>query len=263
MKKLVLLTLLIGSVVFSNAQITFETQYQHSGTITKLANSGYKFYVMDVGLSQCRIYNTNHSLWKTINLSIPANNYLYDIKYVSENLFTTDNSLCLAYVYYSYNAANDYYTFTTKVIKENGTELLSIPGAQYVYAYNLEGVGTKMLAYVYDYSLVYYTVFTRVYDLPGEVLSTTRNGISPAFELENPFPNPAHEFTNVPYQLPEGQSEGNITISDINGKVMDVFTIDRSFSSLHLDTHDYPKGVYFYRLSAGSYTSQTQKIVVQ
>jgi hypothetical protein len=248
---------------FLNAQITFETQYEHSGTYTKLAISGYKFYVMDVGQSQCRIYNTNHSLWKTINLSVPANNYLYDIKYVSENLFTTDNSLCLSYVYYYYDAVNDYYTFTAKVVKENGTELLSIPGAEYLYVHSLEGIGTKMVAYVYDYSLLYYTIKSRIYDLPGELLSAAGSEIDPTIQLQNPYPNPAGDFTNVPYQLPEGQFEGTLTITDINGKIKDIFRIDRNFPSLHLDTSEYPKGLYLYQVSSGNYTSGTQKLVVQ
>lgn len=263
MKRIILLTIFFASLGISSAQITFETQYEHSGAYSNLAISGYKFYTMDVGLSQCHLYNTDHSPWKTINLSVPANHYLYDIKYVSENLFTTDNTLCLSYVYYYYDAVNDYYTFTAKVVKEDGTDLLTVPGAQYLYAYYLEGVGTKMLAYVYDYSLLYYTVKTRVYDLPGELYSAADENVVPQFNLGNAFPNPAGEFTNVPYQLPEGQFEGTLTITDMNGKIKDVFSIDRNFQSLHINTRTYNKGVYLYQVSAGGVTSETQKLVVQ
>jgi hypothetical protein len=130
MKPLVLIMAIMAQSVFLAGQITLESTYNHSGTFTNLAQSGYKFYVMDVVANQCRIYNVNHTIWKTINLPVPTDNYLYDIRYISENLFTTDNSLCLAYIYYSYNTTNQYYTYTTKVIRENGTELLSIPGCQ-------------------------------------------------------------------------------------------------------------------------------------
>jgi hypothetical protein len=122
---------------------------------------------MDVGANQCRIYNTDHTLWKTINLAVPAGNYLYDIKFVSENLFTLDNSLCLAYVYYYYNELNQYYTFQARVIKETGEELISIPGCQYLYLHKLEEPGSKLLAYSYNYSVSPYTIQTHAFSLPG------------------------------------------------------------------------------------------------
>jgi hypothetical protein len=262
MKKSILLTLFLFLMGFSNAQITFETEYGHSGIYTKLALSGYKFYLMDVALSQCRIYNTDHSLWKTIELPVPKYNYLNDIKFVSENLFTTDNKVCLAYIYYFYDEVTMVYTYTAKVVKEDGTELLEIPGANYLTAVSLEENGTKLLAYVYDYALSYYPQ-TRVYSLPGDLLSASdEEGIS-SFGLNNPFPNPAGEFTNVPYELPEGQFEGILTISDLNGRVVDTFRIDNSFSSLHLSTANYNKGAYLYYITAGNYKSGTKKLVVQ
>lgn len=169
MKKILITSVLTlwFSMIFS--QIVLESTYPHSGTYTKLANSGYKFFVMDVGANQCRIYN-NHTLWKTINLSVPSNHYLYDIKFVTENLFTTDNSLCLVYIYYNYNSAGQYYTYTAKVIKENGTELLTIPGCQYFYVQTIPDGGAKMVAYSYNYSVSPVTIQTHVSDLPGHLL---------------------------------------------------------------------------------------------
>ena len=161
--------ILSGTQILS--QIVHESTYNFSGTYTRLANSGDKFFIMDVGTNQCRIYNTDHSLWKTIDLPVPANNYLYDIRYVSENLFTLDNSLCLAYVYYHYDELNQYYTFHAKVIKENSSELISIPGCQHFNIHNLTETGTKMLAYAYDYSLFPYTIQTHAFNLPGHLIT--------------------------------------------------------------------------------------------
>ncbi len=157
-------------VVSGYGQITHEQTYDHSGTYTRLTNSGVKFFVMDVGLNQCRIYNPDHSLWKTINLDMPPDHYLYDIKYVSENLFATDNSLCLAYTYYNYNVAGQYYTFAARIIKEDGTELINIPGCQYLFVHNLEEEGSRLLAYSFDYSVFPYTVQTHAYNLPGSIV---------------------------------------------------------------------------------------------
>ncbi len=65
MKKMFIAVLMLLSTL-TYAQISFEAEYSHSGAFTNLSNSGYKFYVMDVLAEQCRIYNTNHSVWKTI-----------------------------------------------------------------------------------------------------------------------------------------------------------------------------------------------------
>ena len=248
---------------FSFAQINLETSYDYSATYTNLANSGYKIYVMDVGNNQCRIYNTDHSLWKTINLNIPANNYLYDIKYVSEGLFTNDNTLSLAYIYYYYDDVNQYYTYTAKVITESGTELLTIPGCQYLYAINIPDEGTKMVTYSYDYSIVFYTVETNFYDLPGELVSGTEGLMTQELGIKNAFPNPATDFSIIPYELPDGTAEGEIQILDMQGKIVQTFKVDNQFDHLRISTGQFPRGTYLYRLVAGNFSSKANKLLVK
>jgi hypothetical protein len=249
-------------VSFSYAQITFEADYEHSGTYVKLASSGNKFYIMDVGLSQCRVYNTDHSLWKTINLDIPDNNYLYDIRYVSENLFTSDNSLSLCYIYYYYDNVAQYYTYTLKIINENGTNLLTISGVQYAYVCNIDDDGTKLVAYVYDYSVIPYTITTVIYDLPGELLSSAP-GQALQSTIENAFPNPATSFSVVPYNLPDGATNGEIQILDMQGKTMQTYNVDNQFDHLRISTGQLPRGTYLYRLVAGNFSSKANKLIVK
>ncbi len=79
MKKLFLIISSLFVSLLINAQVTLENTYNTSATITRLENSGYKYYAMDVAASQCRLYNMNHSIYKTINLSVPGGQYLYDI----------------------------------------------------------------------------------------------------------------------------------------------------------------------------------------
>lgn len=263
MKKLILIQLFIGAMLIANAQINPESTYNFSGTYTKLANSGYKFFVMDVGTSQCRIYNTNHSLWKTINLSVPAGNYLYDIKYISENLFTTDNSLCLAYIYYSYNSTGQYYTYNARIIKENGTELLSVPGCQYLYVHNLEGVGTKMVAYCYDYSLSPYTVQTKVYNLPGQLVYVPGEAepSDPASAMA--FPNPANRLATISYNLPAGVQNAELLLCDPAGRILKTWNVNGPSGNLTVNTTGFPGGIYFYSLRQGTYNSGNHKLIIQ
>lgn len=247
-----------------HGQIIPENTYSHSGTYTNLTNSGYKFYVMDVGTNQCRIYNTNHTLWKTINLSVPANNYLYDIKFVSENLFTTDNTLCLAYIYYNYNTTGQYYTYTARIIRENGTELLNIPGCQYLYTHKLINLGTKMVAYSYNYSTYpNYTVQTLVYSLPGQLPGNDDGGIEPDDLKQFARPNPAENFTTIPFSLPKGVTVGELVITDAKGQSIRRFQVNNAFESVRIETSQLPRGTYFYYVTAGDYRSETFMLGIQ
>jgi hypothetical protein len=243
-------------------QIYLEHTYNHSGTFTHLKNSGNKFFIMDVGSNQCRIYNVNHSLWKTINLSVPFDNYLYDIRFVSENLFTLDNSLCLAYVYYKYDAVNQYYTFTAKVIRENGTVLLTIPGCQYLYVTSLADGETKLVTYSYDYSVTPGTIQTTVYNLPGELLSSQGTPELPSFHQRSAFPNPSKGYTNIPYAFPEGEETGEIIITDLQGRIVESYQVDKTFDHLIIDTGQFPRGMYLYFLKSGNYNSPAEKLQI-
>jgi hypothetical protein len=73
--------------------VTLEKKYDYSTAFVKLETQGYKYYLMDMPNAQCRIYNLGHSLYKTINCSVPNNCYLADIKYISEKVFDSDAGL--------------------------------------------------------------------------------------------------------------------------------------------------------------------------
>ncbi len=271
MKKVLLSTFVLLSIIV-NGQITLEKTYDASGTFIKLPYSGDKFYIMDVVNNQCRIYNTDHTLWKTISLPVPANNYLYDVRFVSENMFTATNELCLAYVYYLYNATGDYYTFTAKIIKENGTVLLTIPGCQYLSAFTTSNSGAKLLTYSYDYSIALYTITTRVYNLPG-IITSIEEPLMPGGEVKMlpAFPNPASSHIKIPYSLPEGIESGILRISDLNGRVVSTRQINNSVDHVTVQLHEFPSGVYIYIIEPGNSVTgnatlskpQTGKIVVQ
>jgi hypothetical protein len=247
MKKPILLLSFLVLMTISNAQITLEQTYPASATLTELGVSGYKYYLMDVTNNQCRLYNTDHSLWKTIALTIPAGMYLYNIQYVSDTLFNKDNKVELAYTYYSYDTTLYYYTYYTRVIDEDGIELLAIPGCSYVDIVNASTNGTKMLAYVYDYSIILYTLNTLVYSLPGHL---PPGGISTAREdyLKNAYPNPASSAVMIPYQLPQGINDAQILLMNVSGQILKSYRVDHTFQELIIPIRELPKGVYLYQL---------------
>jgi len=249
MKKPILLLAFLLMMTISNAQITLEHNYPASATLTDLGLSGYKYYLVDVANNQCLIYNTDHSLWKTIALTIPDSMYLYNIQYVTDTLFNKDSKVELAYTYYSYDTALFYYTYNTRVIDEDGIELLAIPGCNFIDVIASGSGATKMLAYVYDYSLILYTVNTLVYSLPG---SLPPGGIRTEGEgfLRNAYPNPAGSMVSIPYQLPDGINSAQILLINGSGQVLRSYKVDRTFHDLIIPTGDLPKGVILYQLKS-------------
>lgn len=243
------------------AQIISEATYNYSGLYTYLPSVGNKFYIMDVPQSQCRIYNLDHSLWKTINLWVPANNWLYDIKFVSEGLFTTDNSLCLAYIYYNYNENGQYYTYTARVVRENGTQLLNIPGCQYLLLQTMANGSTKLLAYVYDYSVWPTTVQTKVYSLPG-TLVTYQPDNQPLVSAMQAFPNPASHSITLPWMLPENVNKAYLYIQNVSGRTLQSIALNGSSGQLQLDVSGWPGGQYIYYVQSADYRTASVRFVL-
>ena len=264
MKRFGIICVVYMMVFFGTAsgQISLEQSYNYSGTYVRLKDSGDKFYIMDVPARQCRIYHVDHSLWKVVNLNVPTNNFLYDIKFVSEGLFTSDDRLALAYVYYSYNTSTQVYSYNAKVVTESGQELLSIPGGLYLSLHDLGEQGVKLVAYSYNFSVFPETVQTHIYRLPGQD-ATKVNSQDMAGYSANAFPNPAHAYTSIPYKLPEGVNEGEIKLTDIIGQIIRSYLVDKNFDHLRVVTSDLSAGVYVYSVMADRGIVQTGKFVVR
>lgn len=259
----ILLSLLLSVSIHSQSQITLEHTYSGvSAAYINLPVSGYKYYIMDVTNSQCRLYNNDHSLWKTINLSVPANYYLYDIQYVTENLFNTDNTIELLYVSYTYNTSLAYYTYDTRIANENGTLLLSVPGAGYSYVYPAQ-TGSKLFMWVYNYSVSPSTVNTLIYAIPGQTSSATNDSpVDEQVSLQHAFPNPATNTVTIPYSLPPNVKQAELKLYNVSGALVKSFTIDHTFETLVMQTSDLPAGMYLYRIESAGFKSGTYKLSV-
>ncbi|MEI7980244.1 MAG: T9SS type A sorting domain-containing protein [Bacteroidota bacterium] len=253
----IVLTMIMGS---ASAQISLEKAYTSSTALTELSISGYKYFLMDVVNNKCQLYNMDHSLWKTINIAVPTGMYLYDIRYVSESLFNSDSKVELAYTYYSYDTTLLYYTYYTRVINQDGAELLSIPGCAYVEVEVPGTYGTKMLAYVYDYSIINWTLNTLVYSLPGS-LPLGALPVEGSRDIKKPFPNPASSVVTIPYELPSGVNEAELRLVSGAGRVMKRFRIDGTFHELLIHTADLPKGVYMYQLKTDQGVISSGKLI--
>ena len=246
------------------AQVTLEKTYNYSSAVVKFETLGYKYYVMDVPNSQCRIYNLDHSIFKTINCSVPSNCYLADIKYLSENLFDNDSGIELIYTWYKYIPTQDayYYEYDSKIINEDGSAITTIEGARYVYVNAIGENVSKLFAYCFDYSVFPEIVWTNIYSLPGMPVFSAKLEDKPDFEL-NGFPNPAENSVKMAYSLPKNVEEGTLFLFDNNGRFIERFVVDRHTDHLLLDVSKYQSGVYNYFVESGNKKSVSKKLVIK
>ncbi|MDD2256332.1 MAG: T9SS type A sorting domain-containing protein [Bacteroidales bacterium] len=240
------------------AQFALEQTYSHSLTVTRINDNEYKYFLMDVAKSECRLYNLDHSLWKTIPISLPVDYYLYDIKFVTQTLFNSDSNIELWYSAYKWIATttDGYYQHLSKIISETGTTLATITGGTYAY---IQQAGTdvyKLNIYAYDNSFYPGSVKTYVYALPGSatILAQTYLGTL------DPYPNPAVSGINIP--LPEKIESGKLLVYTASGQLKCEQDIQQQ-EQIHLHTSEWTPGVYTYRIVGSAKTIEPKKFIVK
>ncbi len=266
MKNLKLFFILSLLAAGSNAQISIETVYPISANIIELEKSGFKYYTMDITNKQSRIYNMDHSVFKVFDLVVPEGYYLHNIQFVSEYLFNSDDLVELVYTYSMYNELETgywWYSYETRIINENGTELLKIPGAGYTDVYNAGDDGRKFLVWIYDYSVLPAITHTNVYSLPDNI-STTKSltGNSREINLGNPFPNPSSGQISVPVSGLYPTRPGILNLFDINGTLVKSLVVSGSEEILQIPPGTLMPGTYMISLNSGSEQSPVKKVVV-
>lgn len=257
----VMVSIVFALPMLTNAQLTLEKTYSGvSAGVAQTETYGSKYYVMDVSSAQCKIYNLDHSLWKTITLSVPSNYYLYDIQYVTDHLFNSDNSIELLYVCYNYNSTGQYYTYETRVVTETGAQLLALPGAGYNWITDVAGAGTKLFSYIYDYSVSPYTVTTKVYAIPGNLPSVVNENLKNVDAKA--WPNPVSGSLNIEFDLPKDVPSANLIIRNLSGQVVRSFHVDGYFGNLMVDASGLASGTYFWSLEGIGLKTVAHKLIV-
>jgi len=207
---------------------------------------------MDVPGGQCRIYNTDHSLFKTINCNVPSGFYLYDLNYLSEKLFDNDPGIELICTYYKYNTNQSYYEYDSKIINDDGSQMVFIDGSLYNYVNKTADDTWKLFSYCYDYSNFPVKVWTNIYNLPGNpTVSAALNPQNPEI-LINAFPNPATTSLKVAYSLPENVNLATLHLIDNMGKQVQEYMVDNHTDHLMLDISSFQSGVYMYFIEYGN-----------
>jgi hypothetical protein len=253
------LTFSLGSV----AQITLEQSYPYSGTFALLEKEGPKFYLMDVAGKECRLYNLDYSPYKTIVLDVPADNYLYDIQFVTQNLFDNDDGVELMYVFYRYvqTSTGYYYIYTTRIADEDGSVLLDVPGGSWSDITNISGSGSRLMTWVTDYSVYPYPVETRIYSLPGQV-SGLGTETAPFLPDEPVYPNPTSGMIRTHPGEWKSADRAEWVILDSAGKLIARVPAQSSGNAVDLKALGLVAGTYLIRMESKNYQTKFQQVVL-
>ena len=266
MKKIINLILLV--ILTSNAygQITLEHSYPNGKwktSVIKLSNSGIKYQWVDVAAGQLKLYNLDHSLFKSMTFPVISGLSSTSVAYVSETTFDLDAEVEFM-VYYQEDG--NWTSSVTKIINENGTVILDKP-SETPSTNNFSGIaeavfntpsGTKMVLDNHSDNA------SKVYSLPGTLVASAIKNIdkdnNSHFES---YPNPAGNYIKLAYTLPSSVKEAKVSIYSLDGKKVKTYTIDNNYKELYIDTTDFSSGVYICQINSNGMKISNTEFIVQ
>ena len=258
-KKYILCLALSICALSIKAQIPLENSYLTSDlNIVKLSTAGYKYVSVNVTNNQLNLYNLNHSLYKNITIPTPPSGagVYYQVKYVSETTFDTDNLLEYAVIYKD-NSNNDYYI---RIYNEINTLIFSADTASLYNILNTDS-GTKMILREFNAGL---TKTFKVYGLPGALIAGMikyEDGLKNIGELFS-YPNPTKDYSTIEYKLPQGITNGEIIFYTLNGNEVKRYKVDNTFKNLLIDNTELAAGTYLYHLVTSNSVGESKKIIM-
>jgi hypothetical protein len=77
------------------------------------------------------------------------------------------------------------------------------------------------------------------------------------------FPNPASKSVHLNYELSLVYEAGEITITDLTGKILEAYPANQSKGQLIISLENFQNGVYFFYLNSGKKTLASGKLLIQ
>lgn len=248
-----------GTQVYSLPNLMLEHTYEGIIFRAKLEISGEKYYNALIGnfnplnatSYQADIYNFDHTIWKTVSLPAPDEYWSISNIYLSETKFDSDSQLELTYTCASNTLDGGHYK--SYIIKEDGTNLLTIPDAEYLYISEFPNLPTKLLANIY-YNITFDNVLTstNIYNL---------NGVASVENFSNSIvtisPNPTSSFLELNSQT---TSIKKAKILDLQGKIIEEFN-DENLKII--DVQNFCSGFYLLILTDQNNKTSSHKFIVE
>lgn len=241
MKKLLLLVSCCLFGICAEAQINLEHTFEGDYVVFN-----EKYFVLNLNSNTVNIYNSDYSLYKTVNTTFPSN-LVRTIMFPSRHLFNSDEKFEFL-IYASNYSAN---SGTCIICNEDGDIVKNITSTDYSFStfgivndngsYKLLVGKNVHLDYSYSYSY-------DLYSLPGIYEFTEeQNYVSNL----NCYPNPAKNIVTLQYNIDKGMTSV-INIYDINGRLIETKNVGSDFNEIHLDVTNYPSGIYIYECNGST-----------
>lgn len=261
MKKIKALILFLFLVLSVKSQITYEQSYPFVGSscmnriqLSDIGNGDFKFYYTCYSSNELRIFNLDHSSYRTISVPILLNSPGdYEIGYVSKDLFDCDSTL-IEYAIMPSDLRKNFYIF-----REDGTLLFERDStiAPYTLAQSSGSFdsrpimntpsGTKLfLAKNVNGNLPFIDVYSLCGTLPLSINKTQGESFVQV------FPSPSKSIVHFKLRLPDNFEEYQITIFNDKGQV--VSKVERLWVSDEFDfnAERFGAGIYYFELRSKS-----------
>lgn len=275
MKKTILsLTLILVSLSSAFSQFTLEHIYDTASATSfyfnKFQHNGEKYIhirypekpLPQMALPyEMRIYNLNHSIWKTIDLSNlprPTGNSgagaRYYFLYVSDSLFDPDNLVEFMYSTIKFdtlsNATDPLSRLETFIYNENQAILFNDTSGPFYTHVNIPQTQVPIVNTSMGAKMMLATSFgsMKVFSLPGLLSNSVQNHTENFNDRTFIYPNPSLGQAVIDYNLPVGTTEATVVIYSLSGQTIKKYAIDNNFKNLIISTADLPSGTYFYAI---------------
>lgn len=252
-----------------NAQITQEfvlpsalVNPKQQFFLTQISPGEYKYCYIDYNIEQFNLYNLDYTIYKTVNFNITSLFAQFKVHYISSDLFDCDTSN-IEYLF-SMQTASGY--STVEIFREDGTSLFFADSSSLLtscfdcyshpsYALIRTPAGTKMILEANNSDI-------KIYNLCGTLpiyttIPTTENELI----LGLPHPNPAKEFILIPYQLPNTDKEGILSLYDAAGSFIREMKVHSGANEIKLTLDNLKPGIYFYQIITSSGVSLGRQII--
>jgi len=267
MKKYWVFVLLIWFSLVSSAQVVLESsnkvsvsvmpykvqKYALGDSFENLQVEKYCSSLLVDSVLKLTFYNFDYTTYKTVDIKTPKNAKYRDLLYLSTNTFNSDNFMEFI-LNLGFDDVNANTVFHPILYGEDGNV---------IYDFGVERIINLQTNSNNEIKLLTATGSTNTNDLTVKVygFNTQIPSDAKVLKVESysqlPFPNPAAQTINLPYQLNSGE-QTDMQIYDVNGKLVATKRIDATFDKIVLNVSSYEKGMYVYK-----YNGKSAKFVVE
>jgi Secretion system C-terminal sorting domain len=228
--------------VLSLPNATFERTYSLPIKRILLKKYGAKYLNLEYGA--LKLFNTNHSTWKTINLVPNSGNYFaYDYysipPIICDSIVNQDSTLEIIWTEHSTTSS----AYQLRITTENGTNLATIPNARFYALNQMDKLETKLITKTWNGTKYMDTKVWR-FTARTPVSEPTKSTDLDVLISPNPF--------NTSFTINNSHSERPLSIKlfDAVGRLILSEKITPSNATL-TPPSTLPSGVYFLELTDG------------